>query len=232
MGKSGEKKAEGAYKATDDKSKHKNKPRFNATTFEATDDERARHSKWHDHFRQLCEFKEQIGHSLVPVKYSANPKLGRWVLNQRNYYRLYREGTPSPMTEDRIRELKSLGFDWGTSQTDLESIWSLRLEQLYEYKLQFGHWAPASCHNNTLTTPNSGGGFRISAAPIGCTTQESPVARQRSAFESSRMLGLTGGQCHAFGAFDSNNCAITRQSSVTASYRNSTLATPSPLVIL
>jgi hypothetical protein len=35
----------------------------------------------------------------------------------------------------RIRALDAVGFDWGTSKTD---SWSLRFEQLCEYKEQFG----------------------------------------------------------------------------------------------
>ena len=51
-----------------------------AKTFEAADDEGLRHSQWRDNFRQLCEYKVQFGHCIVPQPYySANPKLGKWV---------------------------------------------------------------------------------------------------------------------------------------------------------
>ena len=65
-----------AHKATDGESKHKNKPSFDATKFEAVDGEGARNSQWRDHFRKLCEFKAQFGHCIVPNKYAVNPKLG------------------------------------------------------------------------------------------------------------------------------------------------------------
>jgi hypothetical protein len=90
---------------------------------------------WMVRFEQMREFKVQFGHCLVPSKYSANPKLGRWVKNQRTSYRLYQEGKPNPMTADRIRELDGINFDSGTSQTD----WSVRFQQLCEFKEQFGH---------------------------------------------------------------------------------------------
>jgi hypothetical protein len=61
-------------------------------------------------FQQLCKFKEQFGHCLVPVKYSANPKLRQWVAKQCKNFRLHQEGKPSPMTEKHIRELESVGF--------------------------------------------------------------------------------------------------------------------------
>jgi hypothetical protein len=94
---------------------------------------------WSVRFQQMCEFKVQFGHCVVPRQYTANPKLGRWISNQRNNYRLYQGGKPSSMTEERIRELESVGFEWGTSKTDLTSMWSVRFQQLCEFKVQFGH---------------------------------------------------------------------------------------------
>ena len=105
-------------------------------TSEATDDEGTRHSQWCDQFRQLCEFKVQLGHCRVPVRYSANPKLGNWVMTQRITHRLDQEGNPSSMPAERIRALNAVGFDWGTSKTD---YWSLRFHQLCEFKAQFSH---------------------------------------------------------------------------------------------
>jgi hypothetical protein len=51
-------------------------------------------------------------------QYAANPTLGQWVSTQRRFYRLHQEGKPSPMTAERIRELASIGFDWGPSKTN------------------------------------------------------------------------------------------------------------------
>jgi hypothetical protein len=70
---------------------------------------------WSARFQQLREYKAQFGNCLVPQQYAANPKLGTWVSTQRRNYRLYQEGSPSPMTEKRIQELESIGFDWGTT---------------------------------------------------------------------------------------------------------------------
>jgi hypothetical protein len=95
---------------------------------------------WKKYFEQLCEFKEQFGHCLVPRHYSANLKLGRWVLMQRCSYKLHHEGKPSTLTEECIRELESIGFDWEAREADLASIWSVRFQQLCEFKAQFGHY--------------------------------------------------------------------------------------------
>ena len=140
MGKSDENQTrKGAHKATGSESKHKNKPSFDATNFETNDHERLRHSQWRARFQQLHDFKVQSGHCLVPCQYSANPKLGKWVSNQRAQYKLLQKGKPNSMIEERIRELESIGFDWGTTKTDLVSIWSVRFQQLREYKVQSGH---------------------------------------------------------------------------------------------
>ena len=96
-------------------------------------------SIWSEHFQQLREFEVKFGHCRVSRQYAANPKLGQWVSRQRSNYRLYKEGKPSPMTEERIRALESVGFDWETSKTDLASIWGERFQQLREFKVQFGH---------------------------------------------------------------------------------------------
>jgi hypothetical protein len=105
-------------------------------SFDAADNEGSRHSQWCDLFRQLCEFKVQFGHCLVPQQYAANPKLGTWVSRQRTNFRLQQEGKRSPMNEERIRGLDVIGFDWGT---DFASLWSARFQELEEYKDRFGN---------------------------------------------------------------------------------------------
>jgi len=143
MGKSDEKptKSKRAHKATTDgESKHKNKPScFDATTFEATDDDDLRHSRWCDNFRKLCEYKVEHGDCLVPRHYAANPKLGAWVKNQRRTYKLYQEERPTAMTEERIRALESISFNWGTTKAAVASVWYERFQELREFKVQFGH---------------------------------------------------------------------------------------------
>ena len=67
---------------------------------------------WNERCEQLCEFKIQFGHCLVPIKYSGNPKLGRWASKQRHQCKLYQEGKPTLMTAERIRELENVGIEW------------------------------------------------------------------------------------------------------------------------
>jgi hypothetical protein len=127
------------HKSTDGDSKHKKQPSFDATKFEATNDDCHRHSKWRYQFQLLCDFKVQFGHCAVPKRYSANPKLGKWVSKQRHNSQLYHKGKPSTMTAERLRALDVVGFDWGTTKADLVSLWNERFQELREFKAQFGH---------------------------------------------------------------------------------------------
>ena len=168
MGKSDEKKTkERARKPTNGESKHKNKntPRFNI-------DGGLRRSQWRNHFRQICEYKIQFGHCIVPQQYSTNPKLGQWVSRQRRNYRKHTEEEATSMKAEHIRALDGIGFDWGTKRPDSASNWNERFEHNCvnaSYSL-----VTASCHNSILPTPNSGGGFRGSAG----TTESTRKKRQ------------------------------------------------------
>jgi hypothetical protein len=144
MGKSEENKTvTRAHEATNCESKYKKQPSFDsigsgpfAVTF-ADNDEGLRRSQWQDRFRQMCEYKIQFGHCIVPQQYAANPKLGRWVQHQRSHYRKHTEEEETSMTAEHIRALNGIGFNWGTSKN---AIWNVRLEQLCEFKAQFGHY--------------------------------------------------------------------------------------------
>jgi hypothetical protein len=141
---------------------------------EANDDEGLRHSQWRDQFQQLCEYKVQFDHCLVSNKYAANPMLGGWVSKQRTRYKLHQEGKPSPMTEEHIRALESIGFDWGKTKTDCGHPFGA-----YDFNNCASTRycaATASCQTSTLQTPSSGIGFRLSAATTGYTRKESQVA--------------------------------------------------------
>ena len=94
---------------------------------------------WSERFAQLLGCKVQFGHCLVPQKNAATPKLGQWVATQRSNCRKYQEGKPSCITEDRIRTLDGIGFDWGRSKTDLASVWIVRFRELCEFKAHVGH---------------------------------------------------------------------------------------------
>ena len=55
------------------------------------------------------------------------------------------------MTAERIRKLESIGFDWETAHT---TDWSVRFQQLREFKEQSGHGLV--CQSTILPTPTLG----------------------------------------------------------------------------
>ena len=76
----------------------------------------AQHASWKERFEELVEYKKVFGNCRVPKQFSNNPKLGQWVSNQRHTYKLYQKGKSCRMTEERIRELESVGFEWSVNK--------------------------------------------------------------------------------------------------------------------
>ena len=66
--------------------------------------------RWQEMFLRLKKYKEKNGDCLVPTKYSADPKLGNWVSNERRHFKLFSLKKPTSMTEDRKRKLEEVGF--------------------------------------------------------------------------------------------------------------------------
>ena len=62
--------------------------------------------------KELAEFKAKHGHTSVTAKYQANLRLATWCKCQRQQYRLFVEGKPSNLSQERIQELERLEFDW------------------------------------------------------------------------------------------------------------------------
>jgi hypothetical protein len=90
---------------------------------------------WEARLRELADYCKEHGHCNVPTSYSENVKLAKWVGNQRSNYKLHLEGKTSPMTNFRIQELESLGFEWGLCNT----AWEDRLSELADYRKIHGH---------------------------------------------------------------------------------------------
>jgi hypothetical protein len=83
--------------------------------------------------------------SNVPARYAPNRKLGVWVSAQRQQYKLLGSGDPSkrrraaPLTSDRIALLNEIDFTWTIRSRDsLGESWNQRLEELKEYKKEYG----------------------------------------------------------------------------------------------
>lgn len=70
---------------------------------------------WLEKFDALKAFKEEYGHTRVPIKGHGDWKsLGKWVNNQRINRRRY--GKNTRLTEEHINKLDSLGFEWDIYQ--------------------------------------------------------------------------------------------------------------------
>mmetsp|Transcript_10236 Transcript_10236/g.13519 ORF Transcript_10236/g.13519 Transcript_10236/m.13519 type:complete len:242 (-) Transcript_10236:376-1101(-) len=86
-------------------------------------------SLWTKRYRELEKYKDENGNCLVPDN-EENPALGFWVKTQRVQYNRMKENRSSNMTQDRIDNLESLGFDWDPQG----SLWTKRYQQLEKYK--------------------------------------------------------------------------------------------------
>lgn len=102
---------------------------------------------WDDRLAKVAAFKSVNMHCDIPVKYSANPRLGRFV----NSTRTQRNG--GKLSAARIAKPDELGFVWESSQA--AGTWERRFEKLLCYKkavgdckvptewpenLRLGHW--------------------------------------------------------------------------------------------
>ncbi|KAL9178296.1 hypothetical protein ACHAXT_001724 [Thalassiosira profunda] len=67
---------------------------------------------WEDHYDVLVEFRKATGSARVPLKYKADLRLGKWVQNQRQQWKLLQEGKKSKLTPERVAKLEEAGFEW------------------------------------------------------------------------------------------------------------------------
>merc|ERR1719491_767405 len=83
---------------------------------------------WNLMFDELRKFKDSEGHCSVPQSYSDNPKLGKWVNNQRV--------RRSKISKERASKLDSIGFTW---EAEPEVRWEIMFEELRKFKDGAGH---------------------------------------------------------------------------------------------
>jgi len=67
--------------------------------------------KWERNVNELKKFKEKFGHVSV-TKSGEYTELGQSVGNQRYFYRRRLKGESTSLTDDRIKVLSDLGFEW------------------------------------------------------------------------------------------------------------------------
>lgn len=91
--------------------------------------------QWLERFQELVEYKESFGSCHVPHNWEHNVPLAQWVKRQRYQYTLREDGKHSTLTDERKEALDDIGFVW-SSHT---AVWLERLEELRQFKQQFGH---------------------------------------------------------------------------------------------
>jgi len=99
---------------------------------------------WNQRFEELREYKKVHGNCDVPSKYTLNKPLGYWVKHQRTHYSKKKDGLKTPLTNERIRALESIGFRWRLApprSMPPRIPWEDRLEELKQYKAEHG-----DCH--------------------------------------------------------------------------------------
>lgn len=105
------------------------------TTTECASAEKDFEGKWGERFEELRQYAEAHGDCLVPDGYTQNPKLARWVREQRSQYKNLQQGKPSHMTPGRVDSLNELQFAWSLRET---VDWKDRFDELCLYKNKFG----------------------------------------------------------------------------------------------
>jgi hypothetical protein len=91
--------------------------------------------RWQNRLQELEAFQRIYGHAAVPQLYIKNPKLGRWVMNQRTFHRLNKKGEKTSLRRNRINHLEQVGFVWNAKD---KQWWSM-FEELKQYQEQHGH---------------------------------------------------------------------------------------------
>ena len=107
---------------------------------EESDDESAADSTdpWSNMFKELREYRKINGHCKVPQK-GSNPKLGKWVANQKQAYKNVKTGKKGlKIPQERINKLDGIDFYWGKAFAPPAS-WNEQFEELEKFKKIMGH---------------------------------------------------------------------------------------------
>ena len=90
---------------------------------------------WTEKYEELIEFRNRLGHCLVPNHFEENPTLAQWVKRQRYQYKLKLLNRRSTMSDERVQALEDIGFVWDSHS----AAWDERLDELIHYKDVNGH---------------------------------------------------------------------------------------------
>ncbi len=91
---------------------------------------RSHETLWSERHQELQVYLEKTGSTNVPQDYSANYQLGQWTMNQRTKFRQRQIGQRNGMSQERIRELEKVGFEWSIPQMK----WNVMFDRLRNYQ--------------------------------------------------------------------------------------------------
>lgn len=97
--------------------------------------------QWDQMFFELSQYKVINGHTNVQP-WPTEPrvcKLSAWCDTQRQHYANLWSDRCSQLTENQIKQLNHLGFDWTRSSSDEDEEWGTKLEMLRHYHVANGH---------------------------------------------------------------------------------------------
>jgi hypothetical protein len=100
---------------------------------------KAKAASWEDRLQELATYKQQNnGSTNVTQRCPLNKPLGIWVKTQRSQYKLSQKNKKSAMTDEHIKSLNELDFDWRHGKAKAAS-WEDRLQELAIYRQKNGH---------------------------------------------------------------------------------------------
>ena len=89
--------------------------------------------QWETRYRELEAFYHQHGHGRVPLRYPANPALGRWVSRQR--------WLRDTLSEKRRQRLERAGFVWKEAIAgNIQATWEAMYARLVVFRETQGHF--------------------------------------------------------------------------------------------
>mmetsp|Transcript_17497 Transcript_17497/g.33168 ORF Transcript_17497/g.33168 Transcript_17497/m.33168 type:complete len:595 (+) Transcript_17497:598-2382(+) len=97
---------------------------------------------WNERFEELKKYKAEKGDCNVPIRYNDNPSLGQWVSTQRQEYGAKIKGRRSNTTQERVKALEDIGFQWflrDTSKMAPRKSWESHFQNLVSFKEKHGH---------------------------------------------------------------------------------------------
>ena len=97
--------------------------------------DKGRSISWNERFQDLVDFKGFFGHCNVPSQQRKYKSLHKWIGKQREAYKLHKKGQHSPLTNDRIKKLHSIGI----KLEPYTNKWDDKFEELLLFHKTFGH---------------------------------------------------------------------------------------------